>query len=336
MNLHRVPDVQSAEIAERYPPEPRCAHGAQQGPVDAGPIVIDHIGHRLARGRRRGIAVRPQPDILGTLAQQQIDRRQHHEDQDSHRRAGGAPSGLLNHVLHPWQQRHRADADAGECQPDRKASPANEPVGQKQRLTGIAEADAPRADHDADGDVEMPGLGRQRRQQHAARHQGDAEFHHDTGAGAIHQAADQRTDGAGNQEAERKRPRRDPAFPAELVDDRRKEQRKRGAGIHPDRHGDESHADDDPAVKEAKPHRVQYLVIPERPFGPSGTDGVKTFPLEANRIRGNAALRERRNYRRAAPTLQATVAPIQSETVSTTSLMTSRSLRPERASTWNE
>jgi hypothetical protein len=35
-----------------------------------------------------------------------------------------------------------------------------------------------------------------------------------------------------------------------------------GAGVHPDRHGDERHDDDDPAVKEGKPHQITYLVIP--------------------------------------------------------------------------
>ena len=207
----------------------------------------------MARGRRRGVAIRLQPDVLGALSQQQVDRGQHDQNHDAHRGAGGSPSGLLDHVLHPGQQGHGADADAGEGQPHREAATAVEPVRQKQRLAGIAEADAAGADHDADGHVEMPGLCRQRRQQQPSRHQRDAEFHHRARAGAIHQPADQRADGAGNHEAERERAGRDPALPAELVDDRRKEQRKRGARVDPDRHGDERHRDDDPAVEEGKP-----------------------------------------------------------------------------------
>jgi len=65
-----------------------------------------------------------------------------------------------------------------------------------------------------------------------------------------------RADGAGNQKAEREGPRGDAAFPSELIDDGWKEQRKRRAGIDADRHGDERHDDDDPAVKKRKPHWV--------------------------------------------------------------------------------
>ena len=63
---------------------------------------------------------------------------------------------------------------------------------------------------------------------------------------------------AGNQEAERKGAGGDAAFPSELVDDRRKEQRERGARVDADRHGDEGHGDDDPAVKEGQPHQRTF------------------------------------------------------------------------------
>ncbi len=104
----------------------------------------------------------------------------------------------------------------------------------------------------------MPRLRGQWRQQQAPRHQRDAELHHGARTGAIHQAADQRADAGRNQKAERERACRDPAFPAELIDDGGKEQRKGGAGIDADRHGDERHGDDDPAVKEGKPLRVMH------------------------------------------------------------------------------
>src|SRR5450759_4348891 len=81
VNLHCVPDVQSAEITERYPPEPRGADGAAEGPVDAGPIGIDDIGYRLAGRRRRGVSVRLKADVLGALAQQKVDRREHDQNQ---------------------------------------------------------------------------------------------------------------------------------------------------------------------------------------------------------------------------------------------------------------
>src|SRR5258708_12169662 len=37
VNLHRVPDVQSAEIADRYPPEPHGATRPPQSPIVTAP-----------------------------------------------------------------------------------------------------------------------------------------------------------------------------------------------------------------------------------------------------------------------------------------------------------
>ena len=82
VDLHRVPDVEAAEIAERDPPEARGAQRAAQRPVGPGPDRVDDVRARCGRfRRRRGVAVGPQADIFGALAQQQIDRRQHHEHQ---------------------------------------------------------------------------------------------------------------------------------------------------------------------------------------------------------------------------------------------------------------
>jgi hypothetical protein len=146
-----------------------------------------------------------------------------------------------------------------------KAATAMEPVRQKQRLAGIAETDASRAYQHADRQIKMPWLRRQRRQQQTACHQRDAQFHHGAGTEPIHQAADQRAYAGGNHEAERESARGDAALPAELIDDRRKEQRKRGAGVDADRHGDERRRDDDPTVKEGKPHQGPLLVIRSSP-----------------------------------------------------------------------
>ena len=218
VHLHRVPDVQAAEIAERNPPEARGTQRAAQRPVGIGPHGIDDVRARCGRcRRRRGIAIRQQADLLGALAQQQIDRRQHGEDQNAHRGAGGAPAGLLDHVLHPWQQGHRADADAGEGEPDGEPAAANEPVRQKQRLAGIAEAHAARADQHADREIEMPGLRGQRREQQAAAHQRDAELHHPARPEAIHHAPDQRAGDGGRHEAEGKRAGGDAALPSEFA-----------------------------------------------------------------------------------------------------------------------
>ena len=143
--------------------------------------------------------------------------------------------------------------------PDGEPAAANEPVRQKQRLAGIAEADTARADQHADGEIEMPGLRRQRREQQPRGHQRDAELHHPARSEAVHHAPDQRAGDGGRHEAERKRPRGDAAIPAELVDNGRVEQRERRPRIDADRHGDKSHRDDQPAVEEGKTHWVPRI-----------------------------------------------------------------------------
>jgi len=64
-----------------------------------------------------------------------------------------------------------------------------------------------------------------------SRHQRDAEFHHGARAGAIHQNGRSAADSPGYQKPNEKAPARDPALPPKLIDDRRKEQRKGGAGV---------------------------------------------------------------------------------------------------------
>jgi hypothetical protein len=100
----------------------------------------------------------------------------------------------------------------------------------------------------------MPWLRRQRRQQQPAAHQRDAKLHHPARTEAIHHAADQRTDDGGYYKAERERTRGKASLPPELTDDRRKEQRERRPRIDADRHGDEGHRNDQPAVEEGKMH----------------------------------------------------------------------------------
>ena len=244
----------------------------------------------LGRCRRgRGVAIRQQADILGPLAQQQIDRRQYSKDQNAHRGAGGTPAGLLDHELHPRQQGHRADADAGKGEPHGEAAAANEPVRQEQRLAGIAETHTPRPDQHADGEIEMPGLRRQRRQQQPATHQRDAELHHPARTEAIHHAADQRTDASGDHEAEGESARREATVPSELADDRRKEQRERSPRIDADRHGDEGHHNDQPAVEEGKTyHRVSIFLPPWRGLSCQHHAGTRSFGGQGRRVQRSA------------------------------------------------
>ncbi len=306
MHLHRVPDVQAAEVTERDPPEPRGTHRAAQRPVGCRPRR-DRRCSRRGCGRcscRRGVAIRQQADILGPLSQQEIDRREHGKDENAHRRAGGTPAGLLDHVLHPRQQGHRADADAGKGEPHGQPAAANEPVRQEQRLAGIAETNAARADQHTDRQIEMPWLRRQRRQQQPAAHQRDAELHHPARTEAIHHAADQRTDGSRYHKAERERARGEATVPPELADDRRKEQRERGPRIDADRHGDEGHHNDQPAVEERKSyHRVSI-------FGRLGADClVKITLAAAGSAVKDAASRCWRSRRRPEPRLPQSARP---------------------------
>ena len=94
---------------------------------------------RCASLRRRGIAVRLQADVLRALAQQQIEREQHHRGDQREAQASLAPAVARDHDLHPRQQDDRADAHAGERDADRKAAPPHEPVRHELRLHAVAE-----------------------------------------------------------------------------------------------------------------------------------------------------------------------------------------------------
>ena len=261
VHLHRVPGVQRTEIPQRQPPEPRGAHGAPQRPVGRGPNRVDDIGRARRRRRiRHAVPIRPQAQILRPLAQQQVDRRQHDQDQQSEHPARLAPAGPEDRRLHPRQQRDGTQAHAGEGQPDGQAAAAHEPVGQIERLPGIPQAHAAPADQHPDGQIEVPRLGRERRQQEAGRHQYRAQLHHRARAEAVHHPPDQRAEDAGDDETERKRAGRYAAIPVELVEDGRKQQRERGAGVHADSHRHERDGDDDPAIEERHPHELSLAL----------------------------------------------------------------------------
>src|SRR6185312_1286729 len=83
-------------------------------------------------------------------------------------------------------------------------------------------------------------------------HQRNTKLHHRARTGAIHQTADQRAHEARYDKTEGEGARSDAALPAELVQDRREEQRERGARVDADPHRDEGDGDDDPAVEERK------------------------------------------------------------------------------------
>ncbi len=98
----------------------------------------------------------------------------------------------------------------------------------------------------------MPGLSREGGQQQAGRGGGDADFHHEARPTAVHQPPQQRAEHRGDDEAERESARGHAALPAELIEDRRKEQRESRARVDADGHRDEDDGDDEPAVEEGQ------------------------------------------------------------------------------------
>ena len=156
--------------------------------------------------------------------------------------------------LHPGQDDDRAHADAREGEAHGQAAPAHEPVGQEERLTGVAETDAAAAHHHPEGGVEVPGLAHQGGQHQPGRHEADAHLQHHPRPAAVHQPAEGRAQHRRDEKPERERAGRHPALPAELVEDRREEQGEGGARVDADAHGDEDDAHDDPAVEEGQAH----------------------------------------------------------------------------------
>ena len=142
-------------------------------------------------------------------------------------------------------------------------------------MTREAQAHAARADQHTQRDVKVPGLVDQRGEQQSDRHQAHAQLHHDPRAVAIHQAAEQGAQNCRNEETERERTRRHAAFPAELIEDRREQQRKRGARADTHAHRHERDGDDHPAVEERQ--------------APGDHGVTRTRPRNSQAPRGSAA-----------------------------------------------
>src|SRR6266540_720052 len=78
------------------------------------------------------------------------------------RLAGSAPADAPNHGLQPGQDEDRAHADAREGDAHGQAAPAHEPVGEEERLAGIAQAVGTTTDEHTERGIEMPWLAHQR------------------------------------------------------------------------------------------------------------------------------------------------------------------------------
>src|SRR2546428_5342571 len=104
----------------------------------------------------------------------------------------------------------------------------------------------------------MPRLAHQRGQQQPGGHEPHAQLDHDSGPTAIQQAAKEGAQTGEDEKAEGDCTGRYAPLPAELVEDRREEQREGGARVDPHAHRDEGDGHDDPAVEEGQCQRIRF------------------------------------------------------------------------------
>jgi hypothetical protein len=90
----------------------------------------------------------------------------------------------------------------------------------------------------------MPGRAGARSQPEAGAHEGHAEQHDGARPAPVHEPAEERTEKCRDEEPEREGAGGDAARPAELVEDRREQEREGGPRVDADAHGDERDRDD--------------------------------------------------------------------------------------------
>jgi len=83
VNLHRVPDVQSAEIPSDIHRNRAGGNRALQCPVGAGPGAIEMFADRLAEDAEGAASRRLSPMSSGRFPRQRVDRRQHDQNQNA-------------------------------------------------------------------------------------------------------------------------------------------------------------------------------------------------------------------------------------------------------------
>jgi hypothetical protein len=201
-------------------------------------------------GLRRSIAIGQQSHVFRARPRQEIQRCQRDDDERRHREARDAPPVFGDQPLHPRQEHDRAHARAREGDTDRQTAPAHEPVRQEERVPRVAQTHGAAGDQHAERQVEMPRRGHERRQPEPGADHRDAEQHDRARPAPIDQPAEDRAEDPRHQEAEREGAGGEPARPAELVKNRREQQREHGARVDADAHRDEGDGDDDPAVED--------------------------------------------------------------------------------------
>src|SRR5713101_6243532 len=143
---------------------------------------------------------------------------------------GYAGQGLF---LPNWFVRRRGLAMSVASHAHGETAAADEPVGQEQSLSGIPEADAAPADHDAERGVKMPALAHEGGEEQPHSDQPHAHLHHHARPAPVHETAEGRAQDRGDEKAEGKGARGDAALPAELVEDGREEQGEGRARVDP-------------------------------------------------------------------------------------------------------
>lgn len=131
------------------------------------------------------------------------------------------------------QERNGAHTDTRKGHADRQPAPAHEPVGQEQRLAGVAKARTAAAHQNAQRLLEMPRLCDEWRPQQPGRHQIDTSITA-RGPHPVHHATDQRAQDRENGKAKGEGPGGDATIPVQLFQDGRNEEGKRGACVDPD------------------------------------------------------------------------------------------------------
>src|SRR5262249_43178895 len=163
---------------------------------------------------------------------------------DTHGPAGGTPASTPDQGLQPGQYEDRAHTDAREGHAHGQAAPAYEPVREKERLTSIAQTVGTPTDKHTECGIQVPWLVYQWGQHQPSGHESHPHLDYCPWPTAIHQAADAGAQGRRDEEAKRKRPSRHASLPAELVENRREEQRKGGARVDAQAHSDKGNSHD--------------------------------------------------------------------------------------------
>ena len=150
VHLHCIPNVKSAEIAKRYPPEARGTERARQRPIGRSPAPINDISGETRRTARGASPIGRQADVLGAVPQQQVRRYQEDKDHKPKHPATRTPAIPHDHRLQQRQEGYRTEPDTGEGNAESKPTLPGEPVSEIKRLPDVRETIDAAADERAE------------------------------------------------------------------------------------------------------------------------------------------------------------------------------------------